>query len=167
MLKINNETFEIKYTEINFRQRMYNKKSYITVNIMTEFYPSIVNERVISGSIDIKLDLNDIKSIDDLLDKKYAGDIGWVTISINNDGVWEHNICDKYEIELMSRKGKSLKFKLKTDNCVLNTEGTMVSLYTTSSTAKQLSKNFDLKDFLNNPIIKQIGNSTISRYFLK
>lgn len=167
MLKINNETFEIKYTEINFRQRMYNKKSYITVNIMTEFYPSIVNERVISGSIDIKLDLNDIKSIDDLLDKKYAGDIGCVTISINNDGVWEHNICDKYEIELMSRKGKSLKFKLKTDNCVLNTEGTMVSLYTTSSTAKQLSKNFDLKDFLNNPIIKQIGNSTISRYFLK
>ena len=167
MLKINNETFENKDTEINFRQRMYNKKSYITVNIMTEFYPSIVNERVISGSIDIKLDLNDIKSIDDLLDKKYAGDIGWVTISINNDGVWEHNICDKYEIELMSRKGKSLKFKLKTDNCVLNTEGTMVSLYTTSSTAKQLSKNFDLKDFLNNPIIKQIGNSTISRYFLK
>ena len=167
MLKINNETFEIKYTEINFRQRMYNKKSYITVNIMTEFYPSIVDERVISGSIDIKLDLNGIKSIDDLLDKKYAGDIGCVTISINNDGVWEHNICDKYEIELMSRKGKSLKFKLKTDNCVLNTEGTMVSLYTTSSTAKQLSKNFDLKDFLNNPIIKQIGNSTISRYFLK
>ena len=167
MLKINNENFEIKYTEVNLRQRMYIKKSYITVNIMTEFFPSIVDDRVISGSIDIKLDLNNVKSIGDLLDKKYAGDIGCVTISINNDGIWEHNICDKYEIELLSRKDKKIKFKLKTDNCTLSTEGTIVSLYSTSSTTKELTKNFDLKDFHNKPVIKQIGNSTISRYFLK
>ena len=67
----------------------------------------------------------------------------------------------------MSRKDKSLKFKLKTDICTLNTDGTIVSLYTTSSTSKELSKSFDLKDFYNNPIVKKIGNSTISRYFLK
>ena len=48
---------------------------------------------------------------------------------------------------------KNLKFSLKTDNCKLETTGVMVSLYTTSSTEKQLSNSFDLKDFYDNPII--------------
>ncbi len=166
MLKIKKNNFKIKFTEINLRQRMYQKQSYVTVNIMTEFYPTIVDDCVIGGAIDIKLDLANIKSLNDL-NGIYKGDVGSVTISVNNDGVWEHNICDNYEIEILNRKGKEMKFKLKTDNCSMETVGNIVSLYSTSSTPEELGKNFDLEEFFDKPISKQIGNSVISRYFMR
>ena len=62
MLKIQNNSFEIKYTEINIRQRMFEKQSYVTMIINTEFFPSLVGENIISGSIEIKLDLKEILS---------------------------------------------------------------------------------------------------------
>ena len=75
MLKIQNNEFEIKFTEINIRQRMYQNESYITLIINTEFYPSLVEENIISGSIDAKIDLKDIKSLDDLTNKNYKGEM--------------------------------------------------------------------------------------------
>ena len=167
MLKIEKSKFSEKFTEINIRQRIYKKKSYITLMINTEFYPSLVGENLVSGAIEIKLDIEGIKSLDDLVGKSYKGDIGSITISVNNDGIWEHQAKDDFEITITKRDKRKLSFELKTDNCTLKTTGILVSLYTTSSTEKELSKNFSLDDFYDNPVVKSIGNNEIRKYFVK
>lgn len=167
MLKIENTKFKEKFTEINIRQRMYKKKSYITLMITTEFFPSLVGENMISGVVEIKLDIQDIHSLDELSSKTYKGDIGSITISVNNDGIWEHQTNDNFEINITKRKGRKLSFILKTDNCKLDTTGIIVSLYTTSSSKKELVNHFDLKDFHEKPIVKEIGNNQIMKYFVK
>lgn len=167
MIKIENSKFSEKFTEINIRQRMYENESFITLIINTEFFPTIVGDNVVSGNIEIKLDVNDIKSLDDLVGKNYSGDIGKVTISVNNDGVWEHDTKDNFELIIKERKGRNLKFSLKTDNCKLETTGVMVSLYTTSISEKSLKENFDLNDFYDKAIIKEIGSNKIFKYIVK
>lgn len=166
MLKIQNNSFEIKYTEINIRQRMFEKQSYVTMIINTEFFPSLVGENIISGSIEIKLDLKDVKSLDDFINN-YEGKIGNVVISINNNGIWEYDSKDNFKLKIKKREGKKLEFELKTENCLLKNIGTIVSLYTTSTSAEELQNSFDLKDFHNNPISKEIGNKKVYKYFVK
>lgn len=167
MLKIENSKFREKFTEINIRQRLYEGTSYITLIANTEFYPALVEDRLVSGAIEIKLDIKDIKSLDDLVNKSYKGDIGSVTISVNNDGVWEHMSQDSFSVEILKREGRELTFKLESDNCLMETTGIMVSLYTTSSTEKELGYSFDLKDFYERPVTKKIGKNEIFKYFVK
>ena len=167
MLKIEKSKFTEKFTEINIRQRMYKNKSFITLIINTEFYPSLVGENLVSGAVETKLDIEGIKSLDELVGKSYKGDIGSVTISVNNDGIWEHQSKDEFEFVITGRKNRKLNFELKTDNCILKTTGTLVSLYTTSSNEEDLSKNFNLDDFYENPVVKTIGNNEIRKYFVK
>lgn len=167
MLKIENSKFREKFTEINIRQRLYEGTSYITLITNTEFYPALVGDRLVSGAIEIKLDIKDIKSLDDLEHKSYKGDIGSVTISVNNDGVWEHMSQDNFSVDILKREGRELTFKLESDNCLMETTGIMVSLYTTSSTEKELGYSFDLKDFYERPVTKKIGKNEIFKYFVK
>lgn len=167
MLKIENTKFREKFTEINIRQRMYKKKSYITLMITTEFFPSLVGDNMVSGVVEVKLDVKDIHSLNDFNDKSYKGDIGSVTISVNNDGVWEHQTKDNFYLSISKRNGRELSFSLKTDNCELKTKGIIVSLYTTSSSKKELAKLFELGDFYEKPVVKEIGNSQIMKYFVK
>ena len=167
MLKIENNEFEIKFTEINIRQRMYEGKSFITLIITTEFFPSLVEENIVSGVVEVKLDLKNIASLDELVGKKFQGDIGNVMISVNNDGIWEHHSQDQFEISIKKKDGRHLEFTLKTDCCELDTIGTMVSLYTTSSSEEQLKDNFNLDDFYKKPIVKEVGNRKIMKYFVK
>lgn len=167
MLKIQDKKFKIKFTEINIRHRIFEEESYITLIINTEFFPSLVDERVISGSVEVKLDLKNITKFEDLINQKYKGKIGNVTISVNNDGLWEHISEEDFEIKIGNIKNKEIDFKLKTNSCKLETKGTLVSLYTTSTSHENLVKNFDLKQFHNKPIIKEIGNSKIYKYYIK
>lgn len=167
MLTIKGTEFKIKFTEINIRQRMYQKKSYITLMITTEFFPSLVEKCVISGVVEVKLDITDIRSLDELVGRHYQGDIGNITISVNNDGIWEHQSQDSFEIHIKRRMGRELEFELKSDDCKLNTIGTMVSLYTTSTSKEKLKKNFELKDFYEEPMVREIGNSQIYKYYVK
>lgn len=167
MLKIENIEFREKFTEINIRQRMYEGNSFITMIINTEFYPSLVKENIVSGVVEVKLDINGIKSLDDLVGKSYNGDIGKVTISVNNNGIWEHESKDKFSVSINKRNGRELEFSLETDNCKFDTTGIMVSLYTTSTSNDELKKNFDLSDFYENSVDKEIGNSKIIKYFVK
>ena len=167
MLEIEKHKFSEKFTEINIRQRLYEGKSFITLMINTEFYPSLVGDNLVSGVVDIKLDIKDVKSLDDLVGKCYKGDIGSVNFSVNNDGVWEYQAKNDFEVLITARDGRKLTFEVKTDNCILNTTGVIVSLYTTSSTEEQLSESFDLKDFYDKPIIKEIGNNKVMKYFVK
>lgn len=167
MIEIEKGKFSEKFTEINIRQRMYNGESFITLMINTEFYPSLVGENLVSGVIEVKLDVNDIKSLNDLVGKSYRGDIGTVNISVNNDGIWEYQSKDDFEVVVTGSNGRRLDFELKTDNCVLKTTGIIVSLYTTSSTEKQLSEYFELSDFYSKPVVKNIGKNEVMKYFVK
>lgn len=167
MLKINDIEFKEKFTEINIRQRIYKKKSIITLIITTEFYPSLFKENIVSGAIEAKIDIEGIKSLDDLVNKNYKGDIGSVTISVNNDGIWEHDVKDNFEINIKSRKKRELEFSLKTDNCILDTKGILVSLYTTSTSKDTLKKKFNLNDFYDKELIREINNNKIYKYFVK
>ena len=60
MLKIEKSKFTEKFTEINIRQRMYKNKSFITLIINTEFYPSLVGENLVSGAVETKLDIKEL-----------------------------------------------------------------------------------------------------------
>lgn len=167
MLKVENGKFREKFTEINIRQRMYQKDNFITLMITTEFYPSLVDDKVIHGVVEIKLDISGIFSLDDLVGKSYQGDIGSIVISVYNDGIWEHQTLDNFSITITKRMGRELSFKLKAKGLVLNTTGVLVSLYTTSTSKEQLSKMFKLDDFYDYPVIKKVGKSEILKYFIK
>ena len=167
MLKIEKTKFKEKFTEINIRQRVYQGKNFITLMITTEFFPSLVEDNVVSGVVEVKLDIEGVGSLDELVGKHYQGDIGNITISVNNDGVWEQQSKDDFEVSITKRNGRELTFILKADNCELKTTGVMVSLYTTSSSEKVLIDKFDLGDFYDKPMIKEIGNNKILKYFVK
>lgn len=167
MLEIKKNSFREKFTEINIRQRMYQKENFITLLINTEFFPSLVGENLVGGAIEVKLDIAGVSSLDELVGKSYNGDIGNVMISVNNDGVWEQQSQDNFMVDIVSRHGRELRFVLKTADCVLDTVGVMVSLYSTSSDEQELKKNFDLCDFYDKPVIKAIGNNQVRKYFVK
>lgn len=167
MIKIQDIKFQEKFTELNIRHRLYKDKPIVTLIINTEFYPAEYKGNVVSGALEAKVDIEDIRSLDDLVDKTYKGDIGSVTISVNNDGVWEHESKNDFEINIKTRKNRELEFVLSTDNCELNTKGILVSLYTTSTSQEQLTKEFDMKDFYEKPHIREIGNNKVYKYFVQ
>lgn len=167
MLKIENSKFKEKFTEINIRQRMYEGTSYITLIINTEFYPSLVGENVVSGALEVKLDIKDVHSLDELVGKSYKGDVGKVTISVNNDGIWEHQTKEEFSVSIISRKARELKFSLETDNCRMETTGVMVSLYTTSTDKRELESNFNLVDFYDKEVVREISDKKIMKFFVK
>ncbi|MBQ2639981.1 MAG: hypothetical protein IJF92_04430 [Bacilli bacterium] len=166
MIKINNIKFEEKFSEANIRYRVFEDNNVITLILNTEVYPSLFKDNVVSGGIEAKIDIEGISSIKDLDNKSYK-DNGNITISVNNDGVWEHESYEKFKVEIKDIKNRKIKISLKTDTLDLNTTATLVSLYTTSTSREKLLKKFDLDDFYDKPIIRKINNSEVYKYFVK
>lgn len=167
MIKINNIKFEEKFSEANIRYRVFEDKNVITLIINTEFYPSVFKDNVVSGAIEAKIDIEGINKVDDLENTKYEGKIGNVTISVNNDGVWEHESYEDFKVEIKDIKNRKIKLSIKTDTLNMNTTATLVSLYTTSTSREKLLKRFDLNNFYDKPIIRKIGNNEVYKYFIK
>ena len=167
MLKIKNINFKEKFAEAHLRQRIYEGNSYITLMTTIEFYPKLVDDSIISGAIDIKVDMKDIHSLKDLENKELSGNIGSITISVNNDDIWEHNKSDNFSIKLGKIRGRELEIKLKTEECELDTTLELISLYTTSSKEEELKKVFSLDDFYSKTLEKKVGTSQIIKYFVK
>ena len=167
MIKINNIKFEEKFSEANIRYRVFEDKNVITLIINTEFYPSVFKDNVVSGAIEAKIDIEGINKVDDLENTKYEGKIGNVTISVNNDGVWEHESYEDFKIEIKDINNRKIKLSIKTDTLNMNTTATLVSLYTTSTSREKLLKRFDLNNFYDKPIIRKIGNNEVYKYFVK
>lgn len=167
MLTINDISFQVKSTEMNIKQRTYQGKSIITAEIMTEFFPKMVDGDVLSGAVTIKLDMTDVKSLDAMAQKKYRGEIGNVTLSVNKNGIWEHVSCSNFEFAFQERKGNQFAFEMHTKEpiCDLALTTTLVSLYTTND--EKLKKQFQLDDFYATPITREIGTSSIKKYYVK
>ena len=167
MLEINNIKFTEKFTEINIRHRRYEEENYITLLITTEFFPALYKENIVSGALEAKVDIKGIKSLNDLKDKSYKGEIGSLSISVNNNGIWEHEKTNNFEIEIKNIKNRDFNLNLSSTNCSLETTGTLVSLYTTSTSEKVLKENFNLKEFYPNPQVREIGKNKVYKYFVK
>lgn len=167
MIKINNIKFEEKFSEANIRYRVFEDKNVITLIINTEFYPSVFKDNVVSGAIEAKIDIEGINKVDDLENTKYEGKIGNVTISVNNDGVWEHESYEDFKVEIKDINNRKIKLSIKTDTLNMNTTAILVSLYTTSTSREKLLKRFDLNNFYDKPIIRKIGNNEVYKYFIK
>lgn len=167
MLKINNIVFEIKSTEMNIKQRSYENESIITAEVMTEFFPKMVNGDVLSGAVDIKLDMSNIKSIGQLEGKQYYGKVGIVTLSVNKNGIWEHASVEDFDFSFIKRENNKFTFRLitKDPSCTLETTTTLVSLYTTN--VDKLQEQFELSDFYDTPVVREIGKSIITKYYVK
>ena len=144
MFKLRDNVVKIKSSELNFKQRMYKEVSIVTVSIMA-----------------------DLKSIHELVNKKYKGKVGYVTISINNHGTWEYKNIEDFEISFGKIKDNEIKTTFKCEDIEFTLNITIVSLYTTSSSKEELEKNFDLRDFYEEPIVSTISNRKISKYFIK
>lgn len=82
---------------------------------------------------------------------------------------WEH--YDAYDgiLTFQTRKKNQIAFTLESKKNELHIEGvaTMVSLYTTSTKEKELKENFQMEDFYQTPIKKEIQKRTILKYFVK
>ena len=167
MIKINNIKFEEKFSEANIRYRVFEDKNVITLIINTEFYPSVFKDNVVSGAIEAKIDIEGINKVDDLENTKYEGQIGNVTISVNNNGVWEHESYEDFKVEIKDINNRKMKLSIKTDTLNMNTTATLVSLYTSSTSREKLLKRFDLNNFYDKPIIRKIGNNEVYKYFIK
>ena len=166
MLKIKNIEFKEKFAEAHLRQRNYEKTSYITLMATIEFYPKFVNDSILSGALDIKVDMKDIHSLKDLENKELSEDIGSVTISVNNDDIWEHEKSDNFSVKLGKLRNRELEMSLKTEECELNTKLELLSLYTTSSKEEELKESFSLDGFYPKTLEKKVGTSQIIKYFV-
>ena len=166
MLKIKNINFKEKFAEAHLRQRIYEGTSYITLMATIEFYPKFVNDSILSGALDIKVDMKDIHSLKDLENKELSGNIGSVTISVNNDDIWEHEKSDNFSVKLGKIRNRELEIILKTEECELNTKLELISLYTTSSKEEELKESFLLDGFYPKTLEKKVGTSQIIKYFV-
>ena len=131
-----------------------------------EFYPKFVNDSILSGALDIKVDMKDIHSLKDLENKELSGNIGSVTISVNNDDIWEHEKSDNFSVKLGKIRNRELEIILKTEECELNTKLELISLYTTSSKEEELKESFSLDGFYPKTLEKKVGTSQIIKYFV-
>lgn len=166
MLKIKNINFKEKFAEAHLRQRIYEGTSYITLMATIEFYPKFVNDSILSGALDIKVDMKDIHSLKDLENKELSGNIGSVTISVNNDDIWEHEKSDNFSVKLGKIRNRELEIILKTEECKLNTKLELISLYTTSSKEEELKESISLDGFYPKTLEKKVGTSQIIKYFV-
>ena len=166
MLKIKNINFKEKFAEAHLRQRIFEGTSYITLMATIEFYHKFVNDSILSGALDIKVDMKDIHSLKDLENKELSGNIGSVTISVNNDDIWEHEKSDNFSVKLGKIRNRELEIILKTEECELNTKLELISLYTTSSKEEELKESFSLDGFYPKTLEKKVGTSQIIKYFV-
>jgi hypothetical protein len=167
MIKIENTKFDIGTKEIEIKQRMFEGESIVSIQLRTSFYSNLFNDNIVSGSVDVVVD-DKIKCLDDLSNKKYCN-TGKLTFTKSIDGKWETETYYDFKIEFKERKHNKIKVEIKCNkaNMKLETKCFITSLYTTTSTKKEIEKHFDLKDFYDLPIVKELSKSTISKYIVK
>ena len=157
MLKIKKAPFQVQSIELNMRQRTFEKESIVSLMMDLSFYPRELDGEIVSGSISVVVDTNQIHCLNDLEQKTFDQEVK-VSCAISRNGFWEH--YDAYDgiLTFQTRKKNQIAFTLESKKNELHIEGvaTMVSLYTTSTKEKELKENFQMKDFYQTPIKKEI-----------
>lgn len=168
MLTIKNTPFQVQSIELNLRQRTYEKESIISLMLDLSFYPRELDGEIVSGSISVVADTNQVHCLNDLEQKTFDQEVK-VSCAISRNGFWEH--YDAYDgiLTFQTRKQNQIAFTLESKKNELHIEGvaTMVSLYTTSTREEELKKQFQMNDFYTISIQKGIQKRTILKYFVK
>lgn len=168
MLTIKNTPFQVQSIELNLRQRTYEKESIISLMLDLSFYPRELDGEIVSGSISVVTDTNQVHCLNDLEQKTFDQEVK-VSCAISRNGFWEH--YDAYDgiLTFQTRKQNQIAFTLESKKNELHIEGvaTMVSLYTTSTREEELKKQFQMNDFYTISIQKGIQKRTILKYFVK
>lgn len=167
MILIRNTEVKQKSCELNLKQRMYQGKSIVTVQMMLEFFPIMIDEQIVSGALEVNIDATDIHSLNDLENKTYTGKVGKATLSVCNEGIWEHNNIYDLNVTFGKRNGNEISIKVAVEDCNCEMTTTIVSLYTVSSSEEKMNKNFFMEDFYEKPIKKEIGKNMILKYIVK
>lgn len=163
MLKIRGQEFQVKFCEVNLRQRMFEGESIVTVCMNMEFYPEVMDDSVVYGSVEVKVDVDGVKSLNDIGHQHF--DAGTVCFNVCKDGVWESDVVGNLSISFGSVHDRLLDIELSTSDILFDDVARVVSLYTTSN--QELGKMFDMCDFYTKDEYKTIGKSTILKYYLK
>ena len=168
MLTLKNTPFQVQSIELNLRQRTYEKESIISLMLDLSFYPRELDGEIVSGSISVVADTNQVHCLNDLEQKTFDQEVK-VSCAISRNGFWEH--YDAYDgiLTFQTRKQNQIAFTLESKKNELHIEGvaTMVSLYTTSTREEELKKQFQMNDFYTISIQKGIQKRTILKYFVK
>ncbi len=167
MIKLKQHEVELKMQELNFKQRMYKDDSIVTVQMKVDFYPTMIDQSIISGGIDVKLDILGLSSIHALENQTYEGKVGYVTVTINNHGTYEYLNVENFKVSFGRIDKNKIPVTFACEEVEFYLVMNMVSLYTTSSDEDTLSKVFDLSDFYDEPIESTVGNRKICKYFMK
>ena len=155
MLQVKKNTFQVQYIDMNFRQRVYENESIISIMMDISFYPRELDGEIVSGTFSVLVDTNQIKTIKDLENKTFNQEVK-VSAAISRNGSWEH-YDNQIDFHLESKKNE----------LELDGTATMISLYSTSSNEETLKKYFQMDDFYPTPIKKKIQNREILKYYVK
>ncbi len=160
MIKLKENKFDLQYSELNIKQRLFEGNSYITLELKTSFYPTSCEEGVVFGSVDVIADceLNGLEELQNSVFKE-----GKVVFNLNENGNWKTYNFDKFKLEFLTKTANEIKFELELDECEIKESCHITSLYTVGN--KDISKYFSLDGFNPKPVIKEITNKQIYKYF--
>ncbi len=161
MLKLKETEFKIQFSELNIKQRLFEDKSYVTLELKTNFYPNF-SDYIVYGNIDVTIDC-EIKSLDDLVNSEFK--TGKVVINLNEDGKWNTYNFTEFNLKFGLKNMNEIDFTLKTDETVLEATTHITSLYTVGN--KKIEKYFNMNDFHEKPVVKEITNKQIYKFFTK
>lgn len=168
MLQIKKNIFQVQYIDMNFRQRIYEKESIVSIMIDISFYPRELDGEIVSGTFSVLVDTNQIHCLQDLENKTFDQEVK-VSAAISHNGSWEH--YDAYDgiLTFMNLDHNRIDFHLESKKNELELDGcaTIISLYSTSSNEETLKQNFQMSDFYPTVIKKNIQNREILKYYVK
>lgn len=169
MLIIDKEKFEIQFSDMEIKQRLYNEESIISIQVHTNFYPKMLDKKIISGSIDLTIDVTSLKNIKDIEGKNYSGDNVKLLTSISRNGKWETNTYYDVVVSIKEKNDNKFKIEIQSNEANIKMDGKtrLTSLYTTSMTEESVKDNFELEDFYPNPVIKEINGRAILKFIAK
>ena len=56
MLQVKKNTFQVQYIDMNFRQRVYENESIISIMMDISFYPRELDGEIVSGTFSVTLE---------------------------------------------------------------------------------------------------------------
>ena len=89
MLIIKKAPFQVQSIELNMRQRTFEKESIVSLMMDLSFYPRELDGEIVSGSISVVVDTNQIHCLNDLEQKTFDQEVK-VSCAISRNGLWEH-----------------------------------------------------------------------------
>ncbi len=161
MIKLKNNKLKLQYSELNLKQRLFEKESIVSLELKTSFYPSLIDEDIVFGSIDLTVDCN-IKSLQQLVGKEFNE--GKVVVNLNENGNWNSYTFYEFKAKFIELND-DITFELTFTDCEIKEKANITSLYSIGN--KDVSEYFDLSSFHKNPIVKQIANKEIFKYYKK